>query len=127
MLPFVLYMHIVVKIDLYQCLIFPGKAAEYWPDLNIWSQARTFIGDTVENELFGDLVTLKKSGKIFYALRVYMGVMKEKLFIYEFDSVDDEMIKRTEVEGSQNDLEPIYFDGRSCLIDCNQNINSQVK
>ena len=56
-----------------------------------------------------------------------MGVMKEKLFIYEFDSVDDEMIKRTEVEGSQNDLEPIYFDGRSCLIDCNQNINSQVK
>ena len=120
-------MHIVVKIDLHQCLIFPGKAAEYWPDLNIWSQARTFIGDTVENELFGDLVTLKKSGKIFYALRVYMGVMKEKLFIYEFDSVDDEMIKRTEVEGSQNDLEPIYFDGRSCLIDCNQNINSQVK
>jgi len=104
-----------------------GQAEKYWPDLATWSQARTFLGDTVENELFGDLVALKKSGKIFYALRVYMGIMKEKLIIYEFDKATDKMKKTTEDQGSQNDLEPIYFDDRSCLIDCNKGINSQVR
>merc|ERR1712107_809838 len=27
-------------------------AANYWPDLSSWSLARTFIGDTVQNELW---------------------------------------------------------------------------
>ena len=89
-----------------------------------WSTRRTFRGE--ENGLFGDVVGIKKNGEIYLIMlfEVPNKGGKNELNIH-INNGNLDVTYTT--NGDSNDLEPIYVNGESCVLFCNEDRNSDIR